>query len=386
MNVAQECQDKNQLFTDVFNGVIPKRVPINPLFQIEMVLEYSGYSLLKEQFSLQKEIEAIDTFTSEVDTDAVSAAAIRFPQVYKILGSKNFVLGSDGFLQHPDIAGMQVEDYDALISDPYKTLVETIIPRVHTELAQEPYAAGIAKAKAFFAYLSAFGAIGQANVQIAQKYGKCTIPTFAAMTEAPYDFLADQLRSFTGVSMDIRRMPEKVGQACDALLPLMLKQACPKGPQAGLRLDQIFIPLHMAPYMRDKDFEKYWWPTFKALCEGIAENGYGIYLFVEHDWSRFVDYLQELPKGTRMAIEYGDPKTFKDKVGAKHILTGFYPITLLKTGTKQECVDKAKELMDVLAPGGGYIFDFDKVVLRMDDVKMENVHAVLKTVKEYGVY
>ena len=32
----------------------------------------------------------------------------------------------------------------------------------------------------------------------------------------------------------------------------------------------------------------------------------------------------------------------------------FYPITLLGTGTKEQCIDKAKELLDILAPGGNY--------------------------------
>lgn len=385
MEFSYETVERNQLFEDVFTGKIPKRVPINPLFQIEMVLEYCGFSLHKEQLSLAKQVEALHKFNAEIDTDSVAGAAIRWPQIYKMLGSINFQMGTDGFLQHPDVVGMEVEDYDALISDPYKTLVDVVIPRLHKELALDKSTAGIAKAKAFFAYLSAFQTIGMANAEIAAKYGKSTIPTFGGMTEAPYDFLADQLRSFSGTSKDIRRIPEKVSAACEALTPLMIKMGSPKGP-AGTKLDQIFIPLHMAPYMREKDFEKYYWPSFKQMCDGLAANGYGIYLFVEHDWSRFVDYLQELPKGTHMAIEYGDPKMFKDKLGAKHILSGFYPVNILKTGTKDQCVNKAKELLDILAPGGNYIFDYDKVVLRANDVIMENVIAVNEAVKEYGVY
>ncbi|MBF7097902.1 uroporphyrinogen decarboxylase family protein [Alkalibacter mobilis] len=385
MVFSQETLERNQLFEDVFTGKIPKRVPRNPIFQIEMVLEHCGFSLHKEQFSLSKQVEALHKFNTEVDTDSVAGVAIRWPQIYKMLGSINFQMGTDGFLQHPDVAGMEVEDYDALITDPYKTLVDIIIPRIHKELALDKSSAGIAKAKAFFAYLNAFQTIGMANNEIAMQYGKSTIPSFAGITEAPYDFLADQLRSFSGTSKDIRRIPEKVGAACETLTPLLRKMGSPKGSN-GTKFDQIFIPLHMAPYMREKDFAKYYWPTFKKLCEGLSENGYGIYLFVEHDWSRFVDYLHDLPEGTHMAIEYGDPKVFKDKLGSKHILSGFYPVNILKTGTKEECVYKAKELLDILAPGGNYIFDYDKVVLRANDVNIENVNAVNKAVKEYGVY
>jgi hypothetical protein len=131
MTYSQETLEKDQLFYDVFDGKIPKRVPVNPTFQIEMVLEYAGFSLLREQYSVDKMIEATEKFVKDVDTDTVSVFAMRFPQVYKIMGSRNFVMGSDGFLQHPNVVGMEIEDYDALIKDPYKTLVGTIM-RVST--------------------------------------------------------------------------------------------------------------------------------------------------------------------------------------------------------------------------------------------------------------
>jgi hypothetical protein len=85
-------------------------------------------------------------------------------------------------------------------------------------------------------------------------------------------------------------------------------------------------------------------------------------------------------------FEYGDPKLIKEKLGKKHILNGFYPITLLKTGTKQQCIDKAKELIDILAPGGKYFFGFDKAIITADSVNLENLKAVLEYVSENAYY
>lgn len=153
-------------------------------------------------------------------------------------------------------------------------------------------------------------------------------------------------------------------------------------------LGYTFIPLHMAPYLRDKDFATLYWPTFKKLVETMAGMGQNVQLFVEQDWMRYLDYLYELPENTIMRFEYGDPKLVKEKLGKKHIISGFYPITLLQTGTKQQCVDKAKELMDVLAPGGKYWFQADKSVINFEakGPVADNMRAVLEYVHENGTY
>lgn len=101
---------------------------------------------------------------------------------------------------------------------------------------------------------------------------------------------------------------------------------------------------------------------------------------------RYIDYLAELPAGTVMMFEYGDPNLVKEKLGAKHIISGFYPLSLLKTGTKQQCIDKAKELIDILAPGGGYYFSFDKVIITQDSTNVENTKAVLEYVSSNANY
>lgn len=181
----------------------------------------------------------------------------------------------------------------------------------------------------------------------------------------------------------MRRRPEKVEAACNALLPVAIKAG--SGPNAN-RYVRTFIPLHMAPYMREKDFKRFYWPTFKAYVEALDARGIGANLFVEHDWMRYLDYLNELPPLTHMSFEFGDPKLIAEKVGKRHVISGLYPLTLLKTGTKQQCIDKAKELIDILAPGGQYIFALDKNLLKARDINPENLKAILNFVKEYGKY
>jgi hypothetical protein len=85
-------------------------------------------------------------------------------------------------------------------------------------------------------------------------------------------------------------------------------------------------------------------------------------------------------------FEYGDPKLIKEKLGKKHIIIGMYPIMNLKTKSKEECVAEVKKHLDILAPGGKYIFGFDKSPLLFSDINLENLCAVVETVRDYGVY
>lgn len=367
-------QERRQIFTDIFEGRIPKRVPIFLIFPVEFAIQYSGRNLFDSQWDMSGLEEIYDKICQDFHSDVVPVHPARPAPLYHILGAKNWVMGSNGFLQHPEVEGLRVEEYDAFIEAPIDCLIEKVLPRLYTNLDTDPENKALVWAKAFKAFFDGVAHEEMVCANLAKKYGFSDVNFLATHCEAPLDFVADMLRGFKGISADIRRYPDKVEAAVNAALPLMIKKGL---PPVQSKLNSAFIPLHMAPFMREKDFTQFYWPTFKSLVDTLAENGTSSFLFVEQDWSRFADYLYELPENTRMMFEYGDPKMIKEKLGKKHIISGFYPLTLLKTGTKQQCIDKAKELIDTLAPGGKYIFTFDKMPLTIDSVNVENFQAVL---------
>jgi hypothetical protein len=61
-------------------------------------------------------------------------------------------------------------------------------------------------------------------------------------------------------------------------------------------------------------------------------------------------------------------------------------LTALKNKTKAQCLDLAKEYIDILAPGGKYIFGFDKIPVVLDDVNMDTLCALTEFVRDYAVY
>jgi len=382
-DVMALSRERTQLFRDVIDGKIPKRVPIFASFPIEFAIQYAGKDLVEAQWDTGQLEEIFDKICRDFYSDLLPVNAFRFPSFYKLLGARNFVMSSNGFLQHPEVEGLLQEEYDDFIASPYNCIIEKILPRLYTELDTDASTKALALAKAFKAFYDEMGTAIMIYGRLNQKYGYGYINLYAGFTEAPFDFISDQLRGFKGISTDIRRVPDKVEAAVEAATPLMIKAGMQ--PFAS-KYNATFIPLHMAPFMRTKDFERFYWPSFKKLVEALAEAGHPSNLFVEHDWMRYLDYLYELPENTIMRFEYGDPKLVKEKLGKKHIITGFYPVSLLKTGTKQQCIDKAKELIDILAPGGRYFFDFDKAPITLDSVNVENARAVLEYVAANANY
>ena len=85
-------------------------------------------------------------------------------------------------------------------------------------------------------------------------------------------------------------------------------------------------------------------------------------------------------------IENGDPAYFKKTIGGNVSLVGGIPSIMLRDCTPEESVEAAKRALDVYAPGGGYIFSQDKILLSAADAAPENLKAVNEYVRDNGKY
>ncbi|QSX09723.1 hypothetical protein J0B03_10775 [Alkalibacter rhizosphaerae] len=366
-------------------------MPANFMISAYITAAYGGVDVFDFQYDFSKLEEAARKICDQVYSDSppVSPASLifnRLPSFYQLLDSQSFRMGGDGFVQHPEVVGMKADEYAQLTQDPYAFVVEKVIPRQYRNLDPSNTAkALISMQRALLAMEEDANASIPWFMKIMDDYGYYPGAPMGAsgFCEAPYDYIADQLRSFSGISMDIRRHRDEIKEACDAVLPMMFKMG---RPAFAHPLGTVMTPLHMPTFMREKDFMEVWMPSYKKMYEQYAALGIRGGAFCEDNWMRYLDNLMELPSGMVLMFEYGDPQKIKDKLGKKFILQGLYPSTLLKTGTKQQVLDKAKELLDIMLPGGGYIFGFDKGPLTLSDTNMENYIALSHFVHEYAVY
>ena len=368
----------------------PDRVPITSMFET-WAGHYSGYSVADVAFNYDKLVDSFCKIAEDFEVDTLPPPlGVRCGRIYTALGSNDFSFFNKEGVSHASVQHveceniMSVEEYPELIKDPYKFIIEKQLPRRFKALDQAPDKKAEALGKAAFLYQDYFAnAVGRLGGILEEKYGVPCL--FKGSTEMPMDALMDFFRGFKGVSLDIRRNKDQVLEACEALRPLMLRRAVQNAPTGPFPF--IFIPLHIATYLKPKDFETFYFPSFKKLIESLIDLDMTPALFMEGNWEPYYDYINELPKKKVVGlIEHGDFKKAKDTIGKTITLFGGMPIEVINNSTKEEAVTYAKKLIDDLAPGGGYIFGCDKSLLAPNDINPENLKAVFKTVKEYGVY
>ncbi len=367
---------RQKLFTDLYTNVVPERIPFQDSFSFEFQALTAGYDLMEFEYNLTTEkVEAmLENTMTFAKGDVVGLGSPRDAVGLMLQKNRSNQMSSTGFIQHPEREMLLADEYDEYIKNPHEFAQRVISLRQYGSFSDDPVLTAMNFARYMLAVTETKAKMAVASKNINEKYGLYSAPAGTSGRQpVPFDMLTDMNRGFSKITLDIKRYPEKVLEALEALMPYCIYS----GNQSKAHpLGQNGIATHMGPYLRNSEFDKFYWPTFFKLVHIQAKRGQQTSLFCESDWMRYLDHLSELPMGTRMYFEYGNPKNIKDKLGKKMVIGGLYPVTLLKTGTKEQCVDKAKELMDVLAPGGNYYFRFDKSALFKDDVNIENYKAV----------
>jgi hypothetical protein len=201
---------------------------------------------------------------------------------------------------------------------------------------------------------------------------------------APYDMLTDMARGTTGIMMDMYRQPDKIHEAMERLVPIVIETAVSSADKSLCPV--ISMPLHKGEkgFMSPKQFETFYWPTFKKVLLGIINEGLIPMPFAEGNYIPRLDVIEDMPRASMVwYFEYMDMAQAKKTVGKKNCIMGNLPISILVTGTVKDVKDGCKKLIEDCAPGGGYILTS---AASMDQGKIENLHAMMDAVKEFGKF
>ncbi len=136
--------------------------------------------------------------------------------------------------------------------------------------------------------------------------------------------------------------------------------------------------------MSEQQFKTFYWPTLHKVILGLIEEGCVPFLFAEGGYNSRLELITDLPKGkTLWMFDYTDMARAKDTIGKVACIMGNVPISLLQTGSVEDVVAASRKLIDVAAPGGGFILSNGAV---MDEAKPENLRAMIQVAKEHGAY
>jgi uroporphyrinogen-III decarboxylase len=305
---------------------------------------------------------------------------------------------------------MRADEYDLLIKDPSDFFLRTYLPRVFGAMAPWQMLGSFADITELPSVSPAMIPFGlppmQESLQKLLEAGRAAVEWIEAcgridrdlmgtlglagfmggFTKAPFDILGDTLRGTRAIMLDKFRQPKDVLAAVERLVPIAIDAGVHAARNA--RSPIIFIPLHKGAdsFMSEKDFKTFYWPTLKAVILGLIKEGIIPYLFVEGGYNKRLDIITDadIPAGkTVWMFDQTDLREVKKRFTGWACFGGNVPSSMLIAAKPEEVREHVKRLIDDVGHDGGYILATGAVV---DDARAENMHAMIDTAKEYGVY
>ena len=374
----------------------PDRIPIRP-FVAEFTAKYAGYTCQEVVHDYEKAFAATRRCAADFDWDAtVGNMVYVWTGLTQAIGLKYYAIpGIDispdtGFqyLEPPeDKAFMKPEEYDQLIEDPTGFLFNVWLPRVSADVSAmgEPtsYRNNLSFLKGGMAMLTYFNDFGKQNEMLRRESG--TVSAISGILKAPFDILADKLRGYIGLTMDLFERPNKVLAACEALRPHLQHVALSGADPDNNVPIGFWMHRGCVPFVSRKHFDQLYWPTLKPIIEGIWAQGHQVLFYAEGDWNAHLESFAELPDGSIVYhVDQGDIFEVHKAIGDKFCISGGIPNFLLSVGTPEEVRDYCRKVVDGVAGDGGYIMDASAII--QNDAKVENVRAMTEFTREYGVY
>ena len=392
----------------------PDRVPI-PLTTMEGYPAHrAGLRPEDGMYDFEPTAQAFVDFNLAFQPDAlVSPLPATLPgKAFELIGYDLYAWAGHGApkdvaFQYNEREWMPAEDYDRLTADPSDYLLRTYLPRVASGLrglgdlgtALDPaymmFSTGFLSSWADPDVLSALKKVVAAGEEVRAWEEKLSavlsqlqclgFPAFfGGASIAPFDYLGDSLRGTRGIMTDMYRFPEKVIEASRRLTPLMQRWVAEKTTVASP--PGIFIPLHKGAdsFMSAEQFKTFYWPTLLELIRGLNEDGFVPVLFAEGSYdSRLEIIAPDLPPGkTVWYFDRTDMTAAKRILGDVACIQGNVPLSILQAGTPEQVSDYCRRLLEVAAPGGGFLLDTGAAMHQGNDA---NLRAMMQSVHEFGV-
>ena len=416
--VSPEAQkaykERVQRWIDVFNVREPDRVPVS-LFTGSIPAYQYGLDYKTVSYDYEKLVQTWDRFNAEHAEDLETYALPFFVFPSKILDLIGYKLynwpghglpGSSMGYQYVEGEYMKADEYDAFLKDPSDFWLRKYLPRISGVFGPfrmfKPLTHIVELTMTDFMPLTMpdVQASFQALIDAGIEYGRFmqmtmsyvfksmasgfASPMGGAFCKAPFDTLGDTLRGTKGIMMDMYRQPDKVLAAVDRITDLTIETTIRRAEMTHSTM--VMFPLHKGAdgWMNQKQFDTFYWPSLKKVINALNKEGFIALLFAEGKFESRLDSVNEFPKGfVTWWFDQTDMAKAKKALGDNCCIWGNLPSSLLVTGTPEDVKKRCRELIEICAPGGGYVLCPGA---NPDEAKLDNMKAVVQTAREYGVY
>ncbi len=217
--------------------------------------------------------------------------------------------------------------------------------------------------------------------KFAERYGCPSCYNYIA--QVPHERFHKYYRGIKAASMDLRKRGGVLLDTYDA----MMEDEIMPGVHAALAADtsdcmiDLMVPLLAHTMMNMKQWDTFYWPYLKQILDAALAADQTVMIYLENSLIRFKEYFQDYPKGFLVLVpELDDVAELRTAIPNACIVGGM-PAQLLGRGTPEECVDRAKKVIDQM--GDGFILGQDKMMSFRNDCRRENLLAVCEYVQNF---
>jgi hypothetical protein len=406
-------REREQRITDTINLRMADRVPVGCELGF-FAAKYAGIPCSAAYYDCDKWFEAYRKTLKDFQPDFSFTRPFSPGVALEYLNPKFIKWPGHGVspnngLQAIEIECLQEDEYNLLLNDTADYFIRHYLPRRHGSLEflsalprlsgmgwVEPWAAqNLAmlftdpKFEAAIANLQKAGRemrewISKAAEfeQLLAEFGLPTLHQGGMLP--PFDIVSHSIRGMKGTMLDMYRRPDQLLEACEILLNKELDRPLPPPNEYGNMRLFMTNTRGSDDFMSTRQFDQFYWPTFKRLVMTLIERGATLCIFFEGNFTSRLEYLLEFPKG-KICARFDTTDIFRAKEVLKdHVcIEGNIPSSLLQIGSVEEVKSYCKKLIDVVGKGGGYIMGPRSST---DEVKPENLKAMIEFTKEYGRY
>ncbi len=391
----------------------PDRMPVG-LFATFWYAKYGGMTNREQMYDWEKLRKVTEDVCLDLQPDMYTPTLMTtgFGPPMEVAGFKQLQwpghgVADDKPFQYVDREYMSAEEYDDFLFDPTGFYLTKYLPRVSGIYSGlEPigsltgsFYVGTCFAAAAFAdprvlqtvqkLSSASGVMldyfAQAGI-LSQRMRSLGFPCSAdVVSMAPYDAIADFFRGATGMMKDLYRRPDKVLQVLDKMATFIIRDTLAMAKQTDNPL--VFIPIHWAPdaFMSQKQFERFWWPSYHRLVTALIDANLVPMTMWEADCTKRLPFLREhTPPGKCIHwFERTDMVKAFEALGDIVALRGGMPATLMINGTVEEVDTQVRHLAENVYHKGGRLI-LDGAFGLPDEAPVANVRAMCEAARKYA--
>ncbi len=397
---------------DAYRMKEPDRVPVSlPVGNFPAY--YAGTNFKTVMYDYDELYRAWRKYLGEFEMDTYMAPAMVLPgRVYDLLDYRGYHWPGHGL---PDNATghqfvedeyMMADEYDSLIKNPSDFWMRTYMPRIFglfepfkdlrslTDIWELPSAyfmpfSGDDLQETLRGLLEIGTELGKWSdvvVKCSQEATKAGVPGSmrGSLAKAPFDTIGDTLRGTRGIMLDMYRQPGKLLEAIDVITDLTIDSTISAINNTDGAM--VLFVLHKGAdgFLSTEQFDRFYWPSLRKVILALIDEGILPVLFAEGSYMDRIEGCNEFPEGAvSWLFDKTDMAYAKKVLGDTCSISGNVPTSLLTTGTSEEVKEYCKKLIEVCAPGGGYILAGGA---NIDTGKPENLRAMMEAAKEYGVY